>query len=120
MLWRTRVVVCYSTEAFDNDWSGYSIKFDTRSIHIRQRSCRSAGQIQQANGSEHAFCSDAWELAHRKPFLMQVIATVAFFHDLPKQQVMVKDLMRQISEKMILRNDKSLELLQGILILIAW
>jgi hypothetical protein len=57
MLWRTRVVVCYSTEAFDNDWSGYSIKFDTRSIHIRQRSCRSAGQIQQANGSEHAFCS---------------------------------------------------------------
>jgi hypothetical protein len=51
---------------------------------------------------------------------MQVIATVAFFHDLPKQQVMVKDLMRQISEKMILRNDKSLELLQGILIMIAW
>jgi hypothetical protein len=45
---------------------------------------------------------------------------VAFFHDLPKQQVMVKDLMRQISEKMILRNDKSLELLQGILIMIAW
>jgi glycine cleavage system pyridoxal-binding protein P len=55
-----------------------------------------------------------------EPFLMQVIATVAFFHDLPKQQVMVKDLMRQISEKMMLRNDKSLELLQGILILIAW
>ena len=64
--------------------------------------------------------TDAWELAHLKPFLMKVVATVAFFHDLPKQQVMVKDLMRQISEKMILRNDKSLELLQGILILIAW
>ena len=64
--------------------------------------------------------TDAWQLAHEKPFLMQVIATVASFHDLPKQQFMVKDLMRQISEKLILRNEKSLEVLQGILILIAW
>lgn len=63
---------------------------------------------------------DAWELAHTKPFLMQVIATVAYFHDLPKQQFMVKDLMRQISEKLIMRNEKSLETLQGILILVAW
>lgn len=63
---------------------------------------------------------DAWELAHTKPFLMQVIATIAYFHDLPKQQAMVKDLMRQISEKLIMRNEKSLEVLQGILILVAW
>lgn len=63
---------------------------------------------------------DAWSLTHTKPFLMQVIAAVAYFHDLPKQQVMVKDLMRQISEKLIIRNEKSLEVLQGMLILIAW
>jgi hypothetical protein len=34
--------------------------------------------------------------------------------------VMVKDMMRQISEKLLMRNEKSLEILQGILILIAW
>lgn len=64
--------------------------------------------------------TDAWEIAQQKPFLMQVITTVAFFHDLPRQQVMVKDLMRQISEKLLMRNEKSLEVLQGIMILIAW
>jgi hypothetical protein len=63
---------------------------------------------------------DAWELAEQKPFLMQVITTVAYFHDLPRQQVMVKDLMRQISEKLLIRNEKSLEVLQGILVLISW
>lgn len=63
---------------------------------------------------------DAWSLTHKKPFLMQVIAAVSYFHDLPKQQVMVKDLMRQISEKLMMRNEKSLEVLQGMLILIAW
>lgn len=64
--------------------------------------------------------TDPWELAEQKPFLMQVITTVAYFHDLPKQQVMVKDLMRKISEKLLMRNEKSLEVLQGILVLIAW
>jgi hypothetical protein len=64
--------------------------------------------------------TDPWELAEQKPFLMQVITTVASFHDLPTQQVMVKDMMRQISEKLLMRNEKSLEILQGILILIAW
>jgi hypothetical protein len=64
--------------------------------------------------------TNAWELAEQKPFLMQVISTVACFHDLPRQQVMVKDLMRLISEKLFIRNEKSLEVLQGILVLIAW
>lgn len=64
--------------------------------------------------------SDPWELAEQKPFLMQVITTVAYFHDLPRQQVMVKDLMRTISDKLFMRNEKSLEILQGVLILIAW
>lgn len=64
--------------------------------------------------------TDPWELAEEKPFLLQVITTVAYFHDLPKQQVMVKDLMRKISEKLLMRNEKSLEVLQGILVLIAW
>jgi hypothetical protein len=64
--------------------------------------------------------TDPWELAEQKPFLMQVITTVASFHDLPTQQVMVKGMMRQISEKLLMRNEKSLEILQGMLILIAW
>jgi hypothetical protein len=64
--------------------------------------------------------TDAWEVAEQKPFLMQVITAVAYFHDLPKQQLMVKDLMRTISEKVLIRNEKSLEVLQGILVLISW
>jgi hypothetical protein len=46
MLRRDRVVVRYGIEAFYNDWFYYSIEFDTRSVNIRQRSCRIAGQIQ--------------------------------------------------------------------------
>jgi hypothetical protein len=60
------------------------------------------------------------KLAQDKPFLMKTITTVACFHDLARQQVMVKDLMRQISEKLLLYNEKSLEVLQGIMILTTW
>jgi hypothetical protein len=48
-----RTVVCYVIEA----WFDHSIKFDTRSIHIRQRSRSLARQIQQTHGVEHALCS---------------------------------------------------------------
>ena len=56
---------------------------------------------------------DASSLASSKPFLLKAIETVAFFHDTAIQQRMVKDLMRQVSERMLINGEKSLDLLQG-------
>lgn len=62
----------------------------------------------------------AWHVAEETPFLMQAIATVTMFHDLPRQQAMAKQLMRQISEKLLINGERSLELLQGILVFMNW
>ena len=62
----------------------------------------------------------AWLVAEETPFLMQAIATVTMFHDLPRQQAMAKQLMRQISEKLLINGERSLEVLQGILVFLNW
>ncbi|KAF1943010.1 hypothetical protein EJ02DRAFT_374500, partial [Clathrospora elynae] len=55
-----------------------------------------------------------------KPFLMQVITTITLFHDTAIQQVMAKDLMRQVSERMLINGEKSMDLLQGLLVFLNW
>lgn len=55
--------------------------------------------------------TNASSIAINKPFLLQAVETVAFFHDTAIQQSMVKDLMRQISERVMVNGGKSLDLL---------
>lgn len=62
----------------------------------------------------------ARQLAVNKPLLLQAILTVAYFHDYALQQVMVKQLIRHISERVLINGEKSLDILQGILVLVAW
>lgn len=62
----------------------------------------------------------AWHVAEETPFLMQAIATVTMFHNLPRQQAMAKQLMRQISEKLLINGERSLEVLQGMLVFLNW
>jgi hypothetical protein len=52
-------------------------------------------------------------LGRTRPFLLQAITTVASFHNTATQQTMAKDLMREISERMLINGEKSLDLLQG-------
>lgn len=54
------------------------------------------------------------------PFLLNAISVVAYFHDTAKQQSMAKELMRELSERLLINGERSLSLLQGLLILINW
>lgn len=62
----------------------------------------------------------ASQLSIDKPLLLHSIVTVTYFHDFPRQQMMLKHLMRDISERVIINNEKSIDILQGILVLVAW
>lgn len=62
----------------------------------------------------------ARQLLTINPLLLHAIVTVTYFHDFPKQQIMLKQLMRHISERILINGEKSLDILQGILILVAW
>jgi hypothetical protein len=59
-------------------------------------------------------------LQDQRPVLLRAISTVALFHDLPRQQTMVKDLIREIGERMLVNGEKSIDVLQGILVLVGW
>jgi hypothetical protein len=55
-------------------------------------------------------------LAETKPLLLQAIITVTSFNDTAIQQSMAKDLMRQLSERILINCEKSLDILQGLLV----
>jgi hypothetical protein len=59
-------------------------------------------------------------LASSEPLLMHAIRVVVYFHDSARQQVMAKELMRDISERLLINGEKSLEILQGILVFSNW
>jgi hypothetical protein len=59
-------------------------------------------------------------LASSEPLLMHAIRVVAYFHDSSRQQVMAKELMRDISERLLINGEKSLGILQGILVFSNW
>jgi hypothetical protein len=58
----------------------------------------------------------AQELNQTKPLLLHAIVTVTYFHNLPRQQQMVKQLMRDISERILINNEKTLGVLQGLMV----
>jgi len=62
----------------------------------------------------------AQQLYGQKPLLLHAIVTVAYFHDLPKQQVMVKELMKDISKRILINSEKNIGILQGLLVFVAW
>jgi hypothetical protein len=59
-------------------------------------------------------------VAKAKPLLLQAITTVASFHDTSMQQSMAKDFMRQLSERILINCEKSLDLLQSLLVWMNW
>ena len=62
----------------------------------------------------------AEQLHQEKPFLLRVITIVASFHDLTKQQQLVKELMREIGERVLINSEKTIDVLQGLLVLVCW
>jgi hypothetical protein len=45
---------------------------------------------------------------------------VASYHDKAAQTVMAKEIFQYLSAHMVIRNEKCLDLLQGVFLLIAW
>ncbi|CZT25367.1 uncharacterized protein RCC_11098 [Ramularia collo-cygni] len=62
----------------------------------------------------------AQSMQEQRPVLLRAVTTVALFHDLPRQQLLVKDLIRAIGERMLVKGEQSLDILQGIIVLIGW
>ncbi|KAH7076706.1 hypothetical protein BKA63DRAFT_510576 [Paraphoma chrysanthemicola] len=62
----------------------------------------------------------ASDLGRTKPFLLQAIAVVAFFHDTETQQILGKHLVRDLCEQVLVNGEKSLSLLQGLLVFMNW
>jgi hypothetical protein len=64
--------------------------------------------------------SDALALTKSEPILMQAITIVASLHDSAKQRLLAKDVMRQLCEKLLINGEKTLGLLQALLVLLNW
>jgi hypothetical protein len=62
----------------------------------------------------------AQKMYAEKPVLLHAIVVVTSFHDLPKQQLNVKRLLRNLSERIMINCEKSIDILQAILIFVAW
>lgn len=60
------------------------------------------------------------DLQRQKPFLLKVILMVASVRDMAGQTKMAEGIMEHVAQNMILRGEKSLDLLQGLLVFIAW
>lgn len=62
----------------------------------------------------------ATSLSRSEPFLTRAILVVASFQNTTRQQTMAKDLLRDLFERRLINGEKTLGLLQGLLIFINW
>ncbi len=62
----------------------------------------------------------ASDLNRDKPFVLKVICMVAFVHDSEAQSLMAKEIMEYLSMHLIIQAERDLDLLQGLLIFMAW
>ncbi|OAL38891.1 hypothetical protein AYO20_01642 [Fonsecaea nubica] len=60
------------------------------------------------------------ELREQKPFLLMVVMLVTCRHDIPRQTALGKTLKELIGQKMMTYGEQSLDLLQGLLVYLAW
>lgn len=63
---------------------------------------------------------DVHALRSAKPFLFKAIITSASYSNLTRQIALGKEVVAYFSEHLLLKGEKSLDLLQGLLIFIAW
>lgn len=60
------------------------------------------------------------DLKQLKPFLYMTIMTVGCRHDIPRQTALARKVKELISQKMLLHGERNLDLLQGLLVFLAW
>ncbi|CAH0056510.1 unnamed protein product [Clonostachys solani] len=59
-------------------------------------------------------------LAETRPFLMAAIKTVASFRSLRSMRAQTYYLMKHLSDHILIRSERSLDLLQGLIVIISW
>lgn len=59
-------------------------------------------------------------LRHDKPFLFMSIVAATSYTDPQLQRRLAREIQKQIASRMIINNEKSLDLLQGLLVCLAW
>jgi hypothetical protein len=62
----------------------------------------------------------AAQLHQQIPFLCTAIMMSVTFQNVPKQMAMAKDIMTDLSVRLLQRGEKSMDLLQGLLVYSAW
>lgn len=62
----------------------------------------------------------AQQLYAEKPTLLHAIVVVSSWHDIAVQQVNVKRLLRNLSERIMIHCEKSIDILQAILVFVGW
>ncbi|KAF8542651.1 hypothetical protein BDD12DRAFT_978913 [Trichophaea hybrida] len=62
----------------------------------------------------------AHQLRHEKPFLFMTVITAASYENLALQRALGEEIMKYLSVHLLLRGEKSLELLQGLLVYLFW
>lgn len=60
------------------------------------------------------------DLKERKPFLLLVLVTLGCRHDVPRQTTMAKRIRELLSERILLKGEQNIDLLQGLLVYLAW
>ncbi|KAK8223547.1 hypothetical protein IWX49DRAFT_206218 [Phyllosticta citricarpa] len=59
-------------------------------------------------------------MRQEKPFLLRVIVTVASIQDLVRRKALGEEVLKDIAHRLLVRGEKTLDLLQGILVFAAW
>ena len=60
------------------------------------------------------------DLRTKTPFLLMAVMMTACRHDVPRQGAIAKAIREIISQRMLLKGEQSLDMLQGMLIYLAW
>lgn len=60
------------------------------------------------------------DLFDQKPFLCRVVMTVSSYHNIVNQRKLVQDTLEDICRRTLLGNERSIDILQGMLVFAAW
>lgn len=60
------------------------------------------------------------ELRRDKPFLLKAIVVTASFSQMERQMNLGKEFVQELSQRMLVEGEKSLDLLQGLLVYMGW
>jgi hypothetical protein len=60
------------------------------------------------------------DLQRTKPFLYKIIVTIFSVYNIATQTAMSQDVLKDLSNRLLLEGEKSLDLLQGLMVFITW